>query len=163
MTGVQTCALPIYIFLAVADIEAVLKVFEVLLLFPLLSNASIDDVESFLCLMPGELQITLSDLHSIIAVPPPQKNANVIDHLHLFHASLGDFLLDKGRSGKLFIDAREAHARMARYCIRHMPMTYLTMGMLNVFVLFHLNGVCCRVSKQPGSPTTFTSRTFGTM
>ena len=130
-----------HIFLAVADIEAVLKVFEVLLLFPYLSSASIDDVEIFLCLMPGELQIILSDLHSVVDVPSPQKqkNAFAIRHLRLFHASLGDFLLDKGRSGKLFIDAREAHAHMARYCMRHMPMTFLTMGMLNVFVFFRLN------------------------
>ena len=127
------------VLLAVADIEAVTKVFEVLLVSPLLSNASIDDLEIFLCLMPGELQIILSDLHSIIAVPSPQKNANEIRHLRLFHASLGDFLLDKGRSGRLYIDAREAHAHLARYCIRHMPMSFLTMGMLNFFVFFCLN------------------------
>ena len=119
-----------HVFLAVTDIEAVIKVFEVLLLFPALSDATIDDVETFLCLMFGELQIILSDLHSIITVPSPQKNANVICHLCLFHASLGNFLLDKARSGKLFIGPREAHAHMARYCIRHMPMSFLTMGKL---------------------------------
>ena len=156
-----------HIFLAVTDIEAVIEVFEVLLLFPVLSNASIDDVEIFLCLIPGELQIILSDLHSIIAVPSPQKNANVIRHLRLFHASLGDFLLDKARSGKLFIDAQQAHAHMARYCIRHMPMTYLTTGILNVFYsVLIIIGVRCRISKWSGSPRssiTFTSCTFGTM
>ena len=125
-------ALYMHIFLAVADVEAVTKVFEVLLLFPYLSNAPIDAVEIFLCLMPGELQIILSDLHSIIAVPLPQNNASLVRHLRLFHASLGDFLLDKARSGTLFIDAREGHAHLARYCIRHMPMTFLTFGMLNV-------------------------------
>ena len=120
-----------HIFLAVADIEAVMKVFEVLFFFPSLKH-SIDVVETFLCLTPGELQIILSDLHSIIAVPSPQDIAN--RNLRLFHASLGDFLLDKSRSGNLFIDAREAHAHMARYCIRRMPKTFLKMGMLNVLV-----------------------------
>ena len=155
-------------FLAVADVEAVSKVFEVLLLFPFLSNAPIEDVEIFLCLMPGELQIILSDLHSIIAVPSPQKNASVVRHLRLFHASLGDFLLDKARSGELFIDAREAHAHLARFCIGHLPTPFLTIGMLNVFVFFRLNNyrVCCRVvskRSRAGSPrpsNTFTSRTL---
>jgi len=76
--------------------------------------------------MPGELQITLSDLHSIIAIPLPQGNDNGIRYLRLFHASLGDFLLDKARSGRLFIDVQDAHAHFARYCIMHMPMTFLT-------------------------------------
>jgi hypothetical protein len=125
-----------HIFLGVTDITAVIKVFEVLLLFPPLSNATIVDVEKFLFLEPGELQIILSDLHSIIAVPSPQEDAKAIRHLRLFHASLGDFLLDKARSGKLFIDAREAHAHMARYCIKHMPNTFLTMSGLLINVCF---------------------------
>jgi hypothetical protein len=69
------------------------------------------------------------------------------------HASLGDFPLDKARSGKLFIDAQEAHAHLARYCIKQMPMTFLTIGMLNVFVLSVLIfiRVCCRVSNGPAA------------
>ena len=161
-------ALYMHIFLAVADLEAVTKVFEVLLLFPVLSNAPIDDVEIFLCLSPGDLQIVLIDLHSIIAVPSPQKNASVVRHLRLFHASLGDFLLDKARSGELFIDAREAHAHLARFCIGHLPTPFLTIGMLNVFVFFRFNNyrVCCRLSQRSGGSrpsNSFTSRTFGTM
>lgn len=134
-----------HIFLTVANIEAVINVFEVLLLFKPLSHGSIDDVEKFLGLVPGELQITLSDLHSIIAVPLPQENANVIRHLRLFHASLGDFLFDKARSGRLFIDVQDAHTHFARYCIMHMPMTFLRIGMLNPFVFsFLIIGACCR-------------------
>ena len=129
-------ALYIHIFSAVSDIEAVIKVFEILLLFQPLSGRPIDEVEKFLCLIPGELQITLSDLHSIIAVPLPQGNDNVIRYLRLFHASLGDFLLDKARSGRLFIDVQDAHAHFARYCIMHMPMTFLTIGMLNALIFF---------------------------
>lgn len=124
----------IHIFSTVADIKAVIRIFEVLLLFTPLSSGSIKDVEKFLNLKPGELQITLSDLHSIIAVPSPQEN--VIHHLRLFHASLGDFLFDKARSGNLFIDFQNAHAHFARYCIMHMSLTFLTIGMLSAFVFF---------------------------
>ena len=154
-----------HIFLAVADIEAVMTVFEVLFFFPSLSSPSIDDVEKFLCLMPGELQIILIDLHSIIAVPSPQDVVN--RNLRLFHASLGDFLLDKSRSRNLFIDAQEAHAHMARYCIRHMPMPFLTRRMSNVFfspsfliiIGIYNRAPCC--TRRPS--VTFISCTFGTM
>ncbi|KAF8799381.1 hypothetical protein BYT27DRAFT_7201626, partial [Phlegmacium glaucopus] len=85
-------------------------------------------VEKFLGYQHGELQIILADLHSVIFVPSPSLNSNSEeDQLRIFHASLGDFLLDRSRSGDLFIDASEAHARMAENCIQHVtPM--LEMG-----------------------------------
>ncbi|KAF8799036.1 hypothetical protein BYT27DRAFT_7202800 [Phlegmacium glaucopus] len=107
------------IFLSAENIEAVLEVFAFRLLFQGIYTPC-NIVEIFLGYQPGELQIILADLHSVIFVPPPSLNRNSEkDQLRIFHASLGDFLLDRSRSGDLFIDASKAHARMAETCIEH--------------------------------------------
>lgn len=51
--------------------------------------------------MPGELQVILNDLHSIIYVDLLEGNAD--SSPASAHASLEDFLLDKARSRRLFI------------------------------------------------------------
>ncbi|KAF8801445.1 hypothetical protein BYT27DRAFT_7198239 [Phlegmacium glaucopus] len=115
------------IFLSAENIEAVLEVFAFRLLFrDILADSIFSQagtytpyiVESFLGYQPGELQIILADLHSVIFVPSANRNSEE-DQLQIFHASLGDFLLDRSRSGDLFIDASKAHARMAEICIQH--------------------------------------------
>ncbi|KAF8810784.1 hypothetical protein BYT27DRAFT_7185563 [Phlegmacium glaucopus] len=113
------------IFLSAENIEAVLEVFA----FRLLFRSGLDDswlgmytpcmIENFLGYQPGELQLILADLHSVIFVPSPSLNRNSKDHLQIFHASLGDFLFDRSRSGDFFIDASKAHARIAEICIQH--------------------------------------------
>ena len=64
-------------------------------------------VESFLSLREGEAFMILSDLHSIISVPSPDGQDSP---LRLFHASLGDFLTDRSRSGDtFFLDSGVCH------------------------------------------------------
>jgi len=58
-------------------------------------------IEKFLFYRPGEVDMILSDLHSIISVPPPDDG---VTELRLFHASLPDFLLDRSRSKDFFLD-----------------------------------------------------------
>ncbi|KAF8162569.1 hypothetical protein B0H34DRAFT_794372 [Crassisporium funariophilum] len=70
----------------------------------------------------GELYRILFDLHSILYVPSFEDAANPWRaQLRLFHASLGDFLMDRSRSGKYFIDAGAAHAMLAMVFLRHIP------------------------------------------
>jgi hypothetical protein len=67
-------------------------------------------VASFLSYRRRDLTLILSDLHSIIAVPisPEDKTP-----LHFYHASLGDCLLDRSRSGDNFlIDPGLAHRKL---------------------------------------------------
>ncbi|KAF8798994.1 hypothetical protein BYT27DRAFT_6886952 [Phlegmacium glaucopus] len=101
------------IFSSAEDIEAVLEVFAFLLLPKRIGNGSY--IPEFI-LGYQSLQIILADLHSVIFVPCPR---NEFLTLRIFHASLGDFLLDESRSGNFFIDAPKAHARMAEICIQH--------------------------------------------
>ncbi|KAF8799377.1 hypothetical protein BYT27DRAFT_6862444 [Phlegmacium glaucopus] len=115
------------IFLSAENIEAVLEVFAFRLLFRSVHDPWSESeiytpsiVENFLGYQHGELQIILADLHSVIFVPSPSLNSTLgKDQLRIFHASLGDFLLDRSRSGDFFIDASKAHARMAEICIQH--------------------------------------------
>jgi hypothetical protein len=58
----------------------------------------------------------LSDLHSIIYVPPP---GNDISELRFFHASLPDFLLDRSRSMDLFLDQGAAYAKLTGLAVKH--------------------------------------------
>lgn len=74
-------------------------------------------IETFLGLEPGDLHIALGDLHSIVDVPPLSVTSLRSPQIRLFHASLGDFLQDKARSGDLFIDMGNHCAIFARLCI----------------------------------------------
>lgn len=105
-----------YILSTVSDLGPVMDVFRSLLLFKHDGLKRPHIVENFFGYEPGDLQIFLADLHSLIFVPPPQNN---FDNLRVFHASLGDFLMDESRSGQFFISKRESHAQLAEYCIQH--------------------------------------------
>ena len=68
-------------------------------------------VSSFFSYRRGELTLTLSDLHSIIAVPISPEDEIP---LSFYHASLGDCLLDRSRSGdNFFIDPGLGHRKFA--------------------------------------------------
>jgi hypothetical protein len=115
---------------AAEDLEAVLDIFSFLLLFSSTSadKAKPDMVSEFWCFESGEVQTILVDLHSVIYVPTPYSSEQ--PHLRILHASLQDFLLDRSRSGKFFIDAPKVHARMAQYCIKHtsLALDYIRSG-----------------------------------
>jgi len=67
-------------------------------------------IENFLFYRPGEIDMILADLHSIIYVPPPGDG---FGKLRFFHASLPDFLLDQSRSMDLFLDQGTAFTGLA--------------------------------------------------
>ena len=72
---------------------------------------TIQFLESFLSYRPGEVLMVLSDLHSIISVPPPDEQDKLVE---FFHASLGDFLVDHSRSGdNFFLDPGASHRKIA--------------------------------------------------
>jgi hypothetical protein len=75
-------------------------------------------VESFLSLREGEVFMILSDLHSIISVPFPYLHE---PPLRLFHASLGDFLTDRSRSGDtFFLDSGVCHRNIVNRIVKHL-------------------------------------------
>ena len=73
-------------------------------------------IERFLFYRPGEIDIILTDLHSIIDVPPPGDESRA---LKFFHASLPDFLLDRSRSKDLFLDQGATYAKFTGLTLKH--------------------------------------------
>jgi hypothetical protein len=73
-------------------------------------------MEKFLFYRPGEIDMILTDLHSIIYIPPP---GNEISEPQFFHASLPDFLLDRSRSMDLFLDQGAAYAKLTGLAVKH--------------------------------------------
>ncbi|CAA7257400.1 unnamed protein product [Cyclocybe aegerita] len=64
-------------------------------------------IEELLSLKPGDVRILLNDLQSIIIVDEPDVPIKIL------HASLADYLLDRGRSEKFWIDLPLLHSFMA--------------------------------------------------
>jgi len=73
-------------------------------------------IEKFLFYRPGEIDMILIDLHSIIYVPPPGDEFGA---LRFFHASFPDFLLDRSRSKDLFLDQGAAYANLTGLAVKH--------------------------------------------
>jgi len=119
-------ALYAHIFASAADIDNILDVFTfIFLIHPkgmsglLGAEMLMHSVEKFLEYKPGDLQLILADLHSVLFVPLPDSRE---DDLRIYHASLGDFLMDRSRSGNFFIATSKAFARMALHCVKHVSM-----------------------------------------
>ena len=111
-----------FILSSVTDIEKVKNVLMILVLRPfqckdgpwLYQTTTL--IEKFLFYRPGEIHMILTDLHSIIYVPPPGSTSG---ELRFFHASLSDFLLDRSRSKDLFLDQGVAYAKLAGLAVKH--------------------------------------------
>lgn len=81
------------------------------------TSLSPEDIEELLSLNHGDVRLTLRGLHSLLSVPGPNPQSNG-RYIHFFHASLPDFLRDRTRSSKYFIDANNRHDDLARCCLR---------------------------------------------
>jgi hypothetical protein len=62
-----------------------------------------------------DVYLHLSELHSILYIPPPPDSKLEIRPTH---ASLQDFLVDKLRSGKYYLDEEAFHTDLAQQCVR---------------------------------------------
>jgi len=106
-----------FILSSVADIEKLQYVLIFLVFQPLqLGQQSTTKtlIEKFLFYRPGEIDMILTDLHSIIYVPLIPW-----EELRFFHASLPDFLLDRSRSKDLFLDQGAAYAKLTGLAVKH--------------------------------------------
>ena len=128
-------ALYIHIFSTVKNIKRAFEILGFLLLRPhnymrtetgLITPAP-GLLEDLFFLRHGDIYIILSDLHSIMHIPTPDADSTS-SMIHIFHASLGDFLLDKSRSATFYIDAGNAHANFTQYFLKHLSKTDLSMS-----------------------------------
>lgn len=101
----------------VGEIESVMKI----LSFLCLANPSIPtlwttcDIERFLFMETGDVEMYLGKLNSFISIGP---NLGV----RLEHASLADFLMDSSRSEEFFVKPRLRHTSLAGRCLQYLQM-----------------------------------------
>ncbi|PPQ96745.1 hypothetical protein CVT26_010230 [Gymnopilus dilepis] len=106
------------IFQAVKNIPSALKIFTFILLRYTAVEAKVELIQRFLGMTKEFVPLILKDLHSILHVPDgPDRSSSA--SVYLYHASLEDFLLDKGRSGVFFIDRAKGHAQLAIRCAQN--------------------------------------------
>jgi hypothetical protein len=111
-------ALYMHILAGVEDIEPVLKILSFLFLGPFFypeRPLHPHDIEEFLSLQPGDVELYLGDLSSLVKVGPNQN-------IHVLHASLQDFLVDPTRSRELWINPRTRHIAFARRCLQSLQL-----------------------------------------
>jgi hypothetical protein len=99
------------IFSTVIDVDKLRDVLSVILLATHIPKTQAA-IEEFLSYSPGTVDILLSDLSSIIALPLPEEADGQLE-IQILHASLTDFLYDRSRSVDMFVDVEAAHAFIA--------------------------------------------------
>jgi len=100
---------------SVADTEKLKDLLMILVFRPIWEHTT-NIIEGFLFLRPGEINMILTDLHSIIYVPSSGDECN---EPQFFHASFPDFLLDRSRSMDLFLDQGASYAKLTELAVRH--------------------------------------------
>lgn len=107
-----------HIFSFVEDIAGALQIIGFILFRGDKRGTNCEPTPKFLeCLFgldPGDVYLCLSELHSILDIPLPTAN-NI--PIRISHASLGDFLVDKLRSGNYFLDDVMVHEDIAQRCL----------------------------------------------
>lgn len=101
-------------------------------------------LEELLSLNRGDVYFALGDLHSIINVPDPRRNSNSTNSkasdagIRILHSSLNDFLTDRSRAGRYFINSVKVHADLAQACTRNLLSGKRSRCSLTAFDL-----ICC--------------------
>ena len=111
-------ALYSHIFSCVEDFGITLKILEFLFFGFLRDERS---TPKFLALLLGlaeeDIYLHLSELHSILYIPPPPNTSEL--QIRPMHDSLEDFLVDKLRSGKYYLDEEAFHTNLAQQCAHY--------------------------------------------
>ena len=95
-----------------AGVENIARVLEILSFICLYEYSPlIPTIENFLFLHPGDVDLYLGDLHSLINHEPD-------NFIRILHASLTAFFVDPTRSKTFWINPRARHAAFARRCLQ---------------------------------------------
>ena len=109
-------ALYTHILSGVEDIECVLEILSVIFFcnnpHPIHNwNIWPPIIEKFLCLQPGDVELYLGELNSLINLEPDRN-------IRVLHASLTDFFVDPTRAKTFWINRQARHAAFARRCLQ---------------------------------------------
>ena len=106
-------ALYMRILTGVEDIDSVLDILSCVIFSDHRTRRRLllPQMEEFLSLQPGDVELHLGDLSSLVNVGPDQA-------IHFLHASLTDFLVDPARSKEFWINPPARHTTSARRCLQ---------------------------------------------
>jgi len=107
-------ALYTHVLAGVEDIEHVLEILSILLFsdnHSLILRWTSPMIEDFLSLQPGDVDLYLGDLNSLVNFAPDQS-------IRVLHTSLSDFFVDPTRSKTFWINRQARHAVFARRCLQ---------------------------------------------
>ncbi|PPQ91078.1 hypothetical protein CVT25_014711 [Psilocybe cyanescens] len=110
-----------HILMGVEDVDLILQIIGFVILHPLNYVNSVAFIEAFLSLAPGDVELLMQNLGSLISVEnhPYRPNGSLLT-IRLLHASLKDYLLDQSRSKDFFLDRVKMHTQYAELSIAHM-------------------------------------------
>ncbi|PPQ82753.1 hypothetical protein CVT25_009224 [Psilocybe cyanescens] len=110
-----------HILMGVEDVDLILKIIGFVVLHPPFCANSVAFIESFLSLAPGDVQLLMQNLGSLISVEiyPDHPDGAEMLTIRLLHASLKDYLLDQSRSKDFFLDRLQMHTYYAELCLPH--------------------------------------------
>ena len=112
------------IFRTVVDMSLTSRLLGALLL--LKNPLPIASLENLLGLQPGDAELALCHLHSVVRMPNDiSDHASGHHTIGLYHASLGDFLFDSQRAGVYYINMESAHATLAESCMKNISKSAL--------------------------------------
>ncbi|PPQ93364.1 hypothetical protein CVT25_014585 [Psilocybe cyanescens] len=111
-----------HILMGVEDVDLILQIIGFIILHPPNYVNSVTFIEAFLSLAPGDVQLLMHSLGSLISVEnhPYYPNDPEMLTIRILHASLKDYLLDQSRSEEFFLDRLKMHTRYAEICLAHM-------------------------------------------
>ena len=105
-----------HILANVEEIEPILEILSFLFFYSFNpSGWKAPEIEEFLALQPGAVELYLGDLSSLVSIAP-DKGINIL------HASLTDFLVDPTRSKELWINCQARHTVFARRCLQSLQL-----------------------------------------
>ena len=94
------------------ETERAISIFGAIFYLNRANNSTLEFLQALLRLEPEDITMIFWDLHSILHIPVSVKNP-----IYFYHASFRDFLMDRHRSGNLYIDGSKAHSLLLEMCI----------------------------------------------
>ncbi|PPQ90080.1 hypothetical protein CVT25_012145 [Psilocybe cyanescens] len=110
-----------HILMGVEDVDLILQIIGFVVLHPPRFFNSVTFIEAFFSLAPGDVQLLMQSLTSLISVENhPRHPDGAVLTVRILHASLKDYLLDQSRSKDFFLDRVKMHVHYAELCLVHM-------------------------------------------
>jgi hypothetical protein len=81
-------------------------------------------IEQVLELKPGDVQLILRGLHSVLDIPEPEDDNDHDEPISVHHASFRGFLNDQSRSGEFYVDNLQHQVELGKSVLKAFSYTY---------------------------------------